>query len=160
MYKHKSKDGMYYINVKGMRYQYSQGRIWGRRLAKYIILRRDGFACVKCYSKKYLTIDRIRTPDEIIPHQKLLNHYDPSKCQTLCVSCHIETENFRENKMKKTNCKCQKNLDICRCNPSPANFQMAHLPKENPLEETPIQIGGQDEIKNITRCIDCFEEDI
>lgn len=154
MYKHKSKDGMHYINVKGIRYQYSKGRLWGRRLAKYIILRRDGFACVRCYSKKYLTIDRIRTPNEITPHQRLLNHYDPSKCQTLCVDCHLKIENFRENKMKKTNCKCQKNLDVCRCNPSPAVSEtpLNHLPNLLTSETTSSnQEEEQDAIKNITR---------
>ena len=60
----KYKDGMAYLDVRKLKWQHKQGRLFGPKLMKFLIIRRDGFKCVKCGSTKYLTVDRKREKGE------------------------------------------------------------------------------------------------
>jgi 5-methylcytosine-specific restriction endonuclease McrA len=101
--KQKNKDGMLYLDVGKLKWQHSRGRLWGVRLEKFLILRRDGYVCVKCGSKQHLTIDRIREPGEKGPSHNSMTHYDPTSCQTLCVDCHRKLEEERDNNVTDRN---------------------------------------------------------
>ncbi|MFN3955104.1 MAG: HNH endonuclease [Pararhodobacter sp.] len=70
----------------GVKYDRHSARViqsprWKR--LRWIILRRDGFACVQCGAKGRLEVDHIK-PVRDAPELS----FEPGNLQTLCPSCH------------------------------------------------------------------------
>ena len=83
-------NGIYYLNVERLKKISTQdfknpSRQRARNILK--ILERYEFKCVRCLSKKYLTIDHL---EKDFNNRNRSAYSKNRKCQVLCVTCHLK----------------------------------------------------------------------